>query len=103
MSTAHFLFLGRLNDFLARDQKEQQIRVDFQGRQSVKHLAESPGCRRDRTGASQRSEGTLGDYTGRRPLEVHPVLMAAPWRRFVLDNHLGRLAAYLRMLDRLSL
>ncbi|MGZ9235903.1 MAG: Mut7-C RNAse domain-containing protein, partial [Anaerolineales bacterium] len=43
MSTAHFFFLGRLNDFLPRDQKGQTIPVDFRGRQSIKHLAESLG------------------------------------------------------------
>ena len=43
MSTAYFLFHGRLNDFLLRDQKRRQVIIDFEGRQSIKHLAESLG------------------------------------------------------------
>ncbi len=43
MSTAYFLFHDRLNDFLLRDQKERQVIIDFEGRQSIKHLAESLG------------------------------------------------------------
>lgn len=102
MSSAHFQFLGRLNDFLARDQKEQQIRVDFHGRQSVKHLAESLGVPHPEIGLVQINgqEGILGTITQDGDLiEVHPVPNGCPVEpRFVLDNHLGRLAAYLRML-----
>src|SRR5215510_8151146 len=43
MSMAHFLFHGRLNDFLQSNQKGQNIPVEFKGRQTIKHLAESLG------------------------------------------------------------
>lgn len=31
MSRAYFFFLGRLNDFLPRDQREQNIKVEVNG------------------------------------------------------------------------
>ena len=43
MSTAYFFFYGRLNYFLQRDQKGEQIAIDFRGSQSIKHLAELLG------------------------------------------------------------
>jgi uncharacterized protein with PIN domain len=102
MSTADFLFLGRLRDFLARDQRDQVIPVEFRGRQSIKHLAESLGVPQPETGQVQVNgqEGTLSTITqdGDR-VEVHPIPNGCPVEpRFVLDIHLGRLTAYLRML-----
>ena len=102
MRTAHFFFLGRLNDFLPRDQRGQSIHVDFRGRQSIKHLAESLGVPHPEIGQVQinAKDGTLETITqdGDR-VEVHPIQNGCPVEpRFLLDNHLGRLAAYLRML-----
>jgi hypothetical protein len=102
MSRAQFLFVGRLNDFLPRDQREQLLTVDFRERQSVKHLAESLGVPHPEIGQVQVNgrEGTLDTITqdGDR-VEVHPIPNGCPVEpRFVLDGHLGRLAAYLRML-----
>ncbi len=103
MSRAQFLFFGRLNDFLLRDQRGQVIPIDFRGRQSVKHLAESLGVPHPEIGQIQINgrEGTLdtiaqdGDQ-----VDVNPIPNGRPLEppRFVLDGHLGRLAAYLRML-----
>ena len=102
MSTAHFLFFDRLNDFLPRDQREQMIPVDFRGRQSIKHLAESLGVPHPEIGKVQVNgqERTLSAIAedGDR-VEIDPIPNGCPiepW--FVLDNHLGRLTAYLRML-----
>lgn len=102
MSTAHFWFFGRLYDFLPRDQREQMIRVDFRGRQTIKHLAESLGVPHPEIGQVQVNgqERTLSTITeeGDR-VEIHPIPNGCPIEpRFVLDNHLGRLTAYLRML-----
>ena len=102
MSTAYFSFVGRLNDFLPRDQRGQTIRVDFRGRQSIKHLAESLGVPHPEIGQVRVNgqEGTPSSITqdGDR-VEVDPVPNGSPIApRFVLDGHLGRLAAYLRML-----
>lgn len=102
MSTAYFLFFGRLNDFLPREQREQTLPIDFRGRQSVKHLAESLGVPHPEIGSLQVNgqAGMLSTITqdGDR-VELHPIPDGCPVEpRFVLDNHLGRLAAYLRML-----
>src|ERR671923_2417017 len=102
MSTAYFLFLGRLGYFLPHNQKEQLIRVDFRGRQSIKHLAESLGVPHPEIGqvTVNGQEGTLSTITqDGNWVDVHPIQNGCPIEpRFLLDNHLGRLAAYLRML-----
>jgi len=102
MSTATFLFFGRLNDFLSRDQREQIITVHFRERQSVKHLAESLGVPHPEIGRVQVNgqEEPLNIITKDRDhVEIHPVADGYPDDpRYVLDIHLGRLAAYLRML-----
>jgi len=78
------------------------LTVDFRERQSVKHLTESLGVPHPEIGQVQINgrEGTLNTITqdGDR-VEVHPIPNGCPVEpRFVLDGHLGRLAAYLRML-----
>lgn len=102
MSMAHILFFGRLNDFLPRDQREQTIPIFFRGRQSIKHLAESLGVPHPEIGQVQVNgrTGTLSTITQDEDrVELHPISDGCPVEpRFVLDNHLGRLAAYLRML-----
>lgn len=102
MSTAQFVFHGRLNDFLPRDRREQLIRLHFRGRQSVKHLAESLGVPHPEVGAVYVNghAGALDNITGDGDIiELHPVPDGCPVEpRFILDGHLGRLAAYLRML-----
>jgi uncharacterized protein with PIN domain len=102
MSTADFAFHGRLNDLLPRDRSGQIIRVDFRGRQSIKHLAESLGVPHPEIGQVQVNgqAGTPGTITQDGDhVELYPVPNGCPVEpRFVLDNHLGRLAAYLRML-----
>jgi uncharacterized protein with PIN domain len=102
VSTTYFLFHGRLNDFLRRDQKDRQISVQFRGRQSVKHLAESLGVPHPEIGRVQVNgrDEALGWITqdGDR-VEVHPIEDGCPTEpRFLLDCHLGRLTAHLRML-----
>lgn len=102
MSTAHFLFYGRLRHFLPRDQRDQNIPVRFRGRQSIKHLVESLGVPHPEIGPVEVNgrEGALSAITqdGDR-VAVHPIPDGCPVEpRFLLDNHLGRLAAYLRIL-----
>src|SRR6476660_300776 len=82
MSTAHFLFAGRLRDFLTREQKDQAILVEFRGRQSIKHLVESLGVPHPEIGQVRVNgqEGTLNSIAqdGDR-VEVWPI----PNRRLV--------------------
>ena len=102
MSAANFFFHGRLNDFLHRDQRERQIPVDFLGRQSVKHLAESLGVPHPEIGRIQVNgrDETMGRITqDGDQVEIYPIenrRLVEP--RFLLDCHLGRLTAHLRML-----
>jgi uncharacterized protein with PIN domain len=102
MNMAQFQFFGRLQDLLPREQRDRVIAVDFRGRQSIKHLAESLGVPHPEIGPVQVNgqEGALSNITqdGDR-VEVHPIPNGCPVEpRFLLDNHLGRLTAYLRML-----
>ena len=102
MSTAYFVFHGRLKDFLQRDQKQGQIVISFRGRQSVKHLVESLGVPHPEIGQIQvdgrdEAQGYITQDGDR--VEVHPIqngFTSEP--RFLLDCHLGRLTAHLRML-----
>lgn len=102
MSLAYFLFLGRLNDFLPREQREQIIPVSFRERQSVKHLAESLGVPHPEIGPVQVNgqEEPLNIITQDQDhVEIHPTPNGHPGEpHFILDVHLGRLNAYLRML-----
>lgn len=108
--SATFFFYGELNDFLAKSRRSRPIRCLFRGRQTVKHLIESFGVPHPEVGSIKLGEQHLsldafvedGDF-----VEVYPPALPLPLPnpssgdeepiRFVLDNHLGRLAAYLRL------
>lgn len=102
MNTAYFSLLGRLQDFLKHDQRGRKISVKFRGRQSIKHLVESLGAPHPEIGVIQvnRQVATLSTITqDADQVEVFPIPNGCPVEpRFVLDGHLGRLAAYLRLL-----
>jgi uncharacterized protein len=78
------------------------ITIDFREQQSIKHLAESLGAPHPEIGRVQVNgqEGTLNTITQDGDhVELHPIPNGCRVEpRFVLDNHLGRLTAYLRML-----
>ena len=102
MSTAYFDLQPELHFFLPRDKRDVTIAQSFKGRQSLKHLIESLGVPHTEVGqvtvnGQARSLDSL-PHNGDR-IEIRP---AAPGcliePRFLLDSHLGRLAAYLRML-----
>jgi len=111
---AGFRFYAELNDFLKPPDRFHQISLQFKGRQTVKHLVESLGVPHPEIDLILANGQSVGfDYLvadGDR-VAVYPVfecmdithanrLRPAPLRvtRFILDGHLGRLAAYLRML-----
>lgn len=114
MKKASFRFYAELNVFLPAGQRYQPIEVVFNGRQSVKHLIESSGIPHtevDLVLVNGRSvdfsylvqqDDLISVYPVFESLDIRPLLhlRPAPLRntRFVLDGHLGRLAAYLRML-----
>lgn len=76
--------------------------MEFRGRQSVKHLAESLGAPHPEIGRIQvngrdEAPGWIAQDGDR--VEVHPIENGYPLDpKFLLDCHLGRLAAHLRML-----
>lgn len=114
MSTVTVRFYGSLNDFLPARRKQTAFSGSFQHRASVKDTIESLGVPHPEVGlllANGQSVGFSyrledGDFISVYPAfealdvtEVSRVLPTPlPEYRFVLDCHLGKLAAFLRML-----
>jgi hypothetical protein len=111
---ATFIFYNELNDFLPRRQRGKPVGLSFRGRQTVKHLIESLGVPHTEVEALLVNGNGVGfEHLTRDndrvevfpPSGVTPSMRYPPLRpplngypRFVLDNHLGRLAAYLRLM-----
>ncbi len=114
MACASFHFHGELNDFLPRKQRGQVIERQFDWRGSIKDMIESlgvPHAEIELITINGRSVGFEAIVEDRDVVEVYPrfdgveidqkVRLRPPLPdppRFVLDVHLGRLAAYLRMM-----
>jgi uncharacterized protein len=114
MPRVTFRFYAELNDFLPVERRFVALDQDVPATDTVKHVIESMGVPHTEidlilingrtAGFSERLEH--GDYVSVYPvfesLDITPIerLRPEPLRvlRFVLDMHLGRLAAYLRML-----
>jgi uncharacterized protein with PIN domain len=102
MATARFTFLPDLNGFLIPEHREGTFDYPFEPGQSIKHLVEAAGVPHTEVG-QMLVNGAPVDFSypvrdGDR-VEVSPTAEPYPGEpRFVLDGHLGRLAAYLRML-----
>lgn len=102
MEEADFIFLGDLVEFLPSKIRSQEVHLVFEDHQTVKHLIESLGIPHVEIGEMLVNGSTVGPEfrprTGDR-IEIRPVPPGSPEEpRFLLDNHLGRLAAQLRML-----
>jgi uncharacterized protein with PIN domain len=111
---ASFRFYAELNDFLALERRYRTFEHVFASSDTVKHLIESLGVPHTEVdlvlvnGASVPFTHRLsdGDQVSVYPMfesidirsleRLRPVPLREP--KFVLDGHLGRLAAYLRML-----
>ncbi len=99
---ATFTFIGELNDFLPHYRKRTPFILEFEPHQSLKHLIESLGV--PHTEFEQvLTNGQAVDASNRLrdgdQVTVYPA--SAPLDGdtcFILDNHLGQLAIYLRML-----
>jgi len=114
MSNAIFRFYAELNPFLPRNKRQVAFEHSFEGRQSIKDMIESLGVPHTEVdlilvdGRSVDFNYLVqdGDHISVYPvfeaLDITPVLRLRPQplrvMRFVLDIHLGRLAAHLRML-----
>jgi hypothetical protein len=102
MPTAQFVFHAELNDFLPAARRGQPVVLTYASHQSLKHLVESLGVPHVEVGSllvgGQPAASSLRPPDGSR-VDVFPGHSLPPeGARFVIDNHLGRLAAYLRML-----
>lgn len=112
--TAYFRFYAELNDFLPKEQRCVLFPLTFKNRQSVKHLIESLGVPHPEVDLILVNCASI-DFSyivqEKDMISVYPVfesfdisaenkLRPEPLRepKFVLDGHLGRLAAYLRLL-----
>lgn len=114
MKQADFQFFAELNDYLPKAQQEKRFGYLFQDHPTVKHAVESQGIPHTEVYSIQANEMWVdfsyqiqdGDF-----IRVYPLSLAENFDRkatvfkrpenpvrFVLDAHLGRLAAYLRML-----
>jgi uncharacterized protein len=114
MTIASFRFYAELNSLLPARRRFQDIQVEFKGAQTVKHLIESLGIPHTEVDLILVNGNSVnfsfipneGDIISVYPVfesfDISPLihLRPSPLResRFVLDGHLGRLAAYLRML-----
>jgi uncharacterized protein with PIN domain len=99
---ATFTFVNELNDFLPHHLKGASFSLEFAPHQSLKHLIESLGVPHTDFGSvlvnGQATDPNkrLGDGDQVIVYPADSTLQGEP--RFVLDNHLGQLATYLRML-----
>jgi uncharacterized protein with PIN domain len=99
---ATFTYLAELNDFLPHYRKNSLFSLEFEPHQSLKHLIESTGVPHTEIG-KVTVNGQLVDSSNR--LHDGDEVMVYPANSplddvpcFILDNHLGQLATYLRML-----
>ena len=111
---ASFRFYAELNDFLPIERRQRAFSYGFHGTPSVKDTIEAIGVPHTEVDLILVNGQSVGfDYQVRdgdrisiypvfESLDISPVthLRPRPLRvsRFVLDQHLGKLAAYLRML-----
>jgi uncharacterized protein len=110
MVTALFTFYPDLNSFLAPGRRAGTFPYSFEPGQSLKHLIEAAGIPHTEVGKIEVNDHPARfDYQVRQDdrVAVYPASAASASpsessppgpARFVLDNHLGRLAAHLRML-----
>jgi uncharacterized protein with PIN domain len=114
MKQVWFRFYAELNDFLPAVKRQVAFAHAFEGRVSIKHLIEALGVPHPEVelvlvnGRSVDFSYLVQDgdrisvYPVFESMDITPLVRVRPEPlrepRFVLDTHLGRLAAYLRML-----
>ncbi len=114
MSTAYFRFYAELNDFVPPGKRQRTAVYPFDGPVSVKHMIEAAGIPHTEVElllANGESVGfdylvldgdRISIYPAFATIDASPVTQLRPPLlkpyRFILDNHLGRLARYMRLL-----
>jgi uncharacterized protein with PIN domain/sulfur carrier protein ThiS len=108
VNLANIRFYDTLNDFLPEKQRNYSIPVKFKGRQSIKHIIESLGIPHPEVDTIRVNNQPVNlsyilkdkDHVEVYPWQDHVDLFAKynieP--RFILDNHLGKLATYMRIM-----
>ena len=102
MNEADFIFMGGLDEFLPLKKRGGKVHLVFEDHQTIKHLVEALGIPHVEVGEILVGGSLVG--TGYRPrngdqIEIQPIASGVQVEpRFLLDSHLGRLAAHLRML-----
>lgn len=99
---AFFTFVGELNDFLPHNRKNTTFSLEFEPHQTIKHLIESLGVPHTEFGCllvnGGEQESFIKLHDGDQ-VTVYPAdFLLQGEACFILDNHLGQLATYLRML-----
>jgi len=97
-----FTFIGELNDFLPHYRRGTSFIIECEAHQTIKHLIESLGVPHTEFGQvlvnGQPVEPSERLQDGDQ-VTVYPADFPLPGEPcFILDNHLGQLATYLRML-----
>jgi uncharacterized protein with PIN domain/sulfur carrier protein ThiS len=104
MNTAHFCFFSELNDFLSPARRNTTFAYSFEEHQTVKHLIEAFGVPHIEVARILANGNPVDfDYRARSGdrIDIYPVAApdgSPPDPHFVLDNHLGQLATYLRIM-----
>jgi len=98
-----FHFHGELNDFLPADRRHVEFETTAGATDTLKHLIESlgvPHTEVDRVTVNGKARALSEQVAAGDRIQVFPYQppVRIPNIRFVVDGHLGRLAAYLRML-----
>lgn len=99
---ATFTFIAELNDFLPHHLQGTSFSLEFAPHQSIKHLVESLGVPHTDFGKVLVDNQEVNPSDRLREGErvtVYPAdTLLIDEAQFILDNHLGQLATYLRML-----
>jgi uncharacterized protein with PIN domain len=114
MGAASIEFIDQLNDFLPKKEREQTILYEFIGDPSIKHLVEAMGIPHTEIGQILVNEHSTNFKYKVQHGDAVTVYPASPQLdhlsglfhdggltiepRFILDNHLGKLTTYLRIL-----
>jgi hypothetical protein len=106
MNSANFHFQDELSVFLPPARRGAAFDYSFSENPSVKHLIEALGVPHTEVSAIRVNGAPVqlsyrvqhGDRVEISPASSPDMSQPAPEPRFILDNHLGQLAIYLRML-----
>jgi len=114
MGIVNIKFLDELNDFLPQRKRDQVLYREFNGNPSIKHLIETFGIPHPEVGQILVNDRCVDFSYQVQPEDEALIYPASPdldrlsglflegyltiEPRFILDNHLGKLATYLRIL-----